>query len=93
MRRRGGADPARVQRIPLHPRAQHQRQAKPSAARAPATRRDADGTPLSPSPQHRRLPMGYYSKAHLPVYDFLGSVARRRRHSALPLGRAAHATR
>jgi phospholipase C len=36
-----------------------------------ATRRDSGGKPLALAPQHRRLPMGYYSSSHLPVYDFL----------------------
>jgi len=36
-----------------------------------ATRKDAHGGPVDLGPQHRRLPMGYYAKQHLPTYDFL----------------------
>jgi phospholipase C len=36
-----------------------------------ASRKDSAGKPVSIAPQYRRLPMGYYSKRHLPTYDFL----------------------
>jgi phospholipase C len=36
-----------------------------------ATRKDKHGNPVAIPPEYWRLPMGYYSEKHLPVYDLL----------------------
>jgi phospholipase C len=35
-----------------------------------ATRKDSAGKPVSLAPEYRRLPMGYYTRQHLPTYGF-----------------------
>jgi phospholipase C len=36
-----------------------------------ATRKDKHGNPVTLPPEYNRLPMGYYTAEHLPIYDFL----------------------